>query len=468
MVKILDLKLDRTAGTSLAEQIRTGITAAIDSGVLAPGARLPSWLDLAAQLGVARGTVKTAYERLTDKQLVVSSRSAGTRVADHPAKVASTDPAPPAEALPQLYQGFLGGTSVFQNGVPASDSFPVALFARLRAQAVRAELAAPLTYPDPRGAPELRREIAAHLALSRGIECRPSQIFITAGFSGALGVALRVLKAEGRSAWVENPGFPPSRRALEIARLAPVPIPVDDDGIDVAYGREHAPDAALALVTPGQQAPTGVPLSLARRVQLIEWATRAGAWIIEDDYLGELQLKRRAAPALASLDGNGRVIHIGSFSKTISPTLRLGFVVAPPALSPQFAEVALCLAPAPGPAAQSATAKFMRDGHYMRHLRRMKRVYAARSCALLALVQSMGYCARPAGLGVLLWLPQGARDNVIAREALAFGLAPSALSPWFSPVGVQRPGLLLGVATAPEARLPDACDRLHQLIQAFS
>lgn len=468
MAKILDLKLDRTAETSLAEQIRIGITAAIDRGVLAPGARLPSWLDLAAQLGVARGTVKTAYERLADKQLVVTSRACGTRVADHPAKVALTDSSKTADSLPQLYQDFLSGTSVFQNGVPASDSFPVALFARLRAQAARAEVAAPLIYPDPRGEPELRREIAAHLALSRGIECRPSQIFITAGFSGALGVTLRVLQAEGRSAWVENPGFPPSRKALEIARLAPVPIPVDEDGIDVAYGMQHAPDAALALVTPGQQAPTGVPLSLARRVQLIEWATRTGAWIIEDDYLGELQLKRRAAPALASLDSTGRVVHIGSFSKTISPTLRLGFVVAPSALVPQFAEAVLCLAPAPGPAVQWATAEFMRDGHYMRHLRRMKRVYAGRSNALLSMLQSMGYPARPAGLGALLWLPEGARDSTIAREALAFGLAPSPLSAWFSPAGVQRSGLLLGVATTTDDQLTAACDRLRQLIQTFS
>ncbi|WP_332671977.1 MocR-like pyridoxine biosynthesis transcription factor PdxR [Aromatoleum sp.] len=468
MAKTLNLRLDRTAETSLAEQIRIGVTAAIDSGVLAPGARLPSWLDLAAQLGVARGTVKTAYERLADKQLVVSSRSGGTRVADHPARVALSDPSNTADSVPPLYHDFRTGTSVFQNGVPASDSFPVALFARLRAQAARAEVAAPLIYPDPRGEPELRREIAAHLALSRGIECRPSQVFITAGFSGALGVTLRVLGAEGRSAWVENPGFPPSRRALEIARLAPVPIPIDDDGIDVTYGTQHAPDAALALVTPGQQAPTGVPLSLARRAQLIEWATRTGAWIIEDDYLGELQLKRRAAPALASLDGNGRVIHIGSFSKTISPTLRLGFVVAPPALVSHFAEAVMCLAPAPGPAVQLATAEFMRDGYYMRHLRRMKRVYAARSSALHALLQSLGYPARTAGLGVLLWLPEGTCDSIIAREALAVGLAPSPLSAWFSTAGVHRPGLLLGVATTPENQLSAACDRLHQLIRTCS
>ena len=467
MAKILDLKLDRTAGTSLAEQIRIGITAAIDSGVLAPGARLPSWLDLAAQLGVARGTVQAAYERLADKQLIVASRSGGTRVTDHPTRIAVPEPSRVEDSLPSLYQDFSTGASIFQNGIPALDSFPVTLFARLRAHAARAEVAAPCIYPDPRGELGLRREIAAHLALSRGIKCSASQIFVTAGFSGALGVALWVLKAEGRSAWVENPGFPPSRRALELARLAPVPIPVDENGIDVAFGMRHAGDAAVALVTPGQQAPTGVPLSLARRVQLIEWATHSDAWIIEDDYLGELQLMRRAAPALASL-GSERVVHIGSFSKTISPALRLGFVIAPAALVSRFAEAVMCLAPAPGPAVQSATAAFMRDGHYMRHLRRMKRVYSSRSNALHAMLEFRGMTARPAGLAVLLWLPEGASDGAIVREAHEFGLAPSPLSAWFSPGGVQHPGLLLGVSNATEDRLPAACEHLHRLIRRFA
>ena len=468
MTKIPGLALDRAATTSLTEQIRLGIAAAIDSGVLVPGTRLPSWLDLAAQLGVARGTVKAAYERLADEQRVVASRAGGTRVADRPTRQGA-EPTLAAEQLPPLYQEFQTGTSAFQTGVPAVDGFPATLFARLRAQAARAEVAAPLIYPDPRGEAELRRAIAAHLALARGIECSVAQVFITAGFSGALGVTLRVLQAEGRRAWVENPGFPPSRRALEIARLTPVAIPVDEDGMDVACALQRAPDAALALVTPGQQAPTGVPLALARRMQLLDWAARSQAWIIEDDYLGELQLRRRAAPALAALDRSGRVIHIGSFSKTISPTLRLGFVVAPPDLVAQFAEVAMHLAPAPGPAVQRATAAFMRDGHYMRHLRRMKRIYAARSQALQAALRARGYPVQPAGLGVVVWLPASACDTRIAREALAFGLAPAPLSTWFCPTcGVQRPGLLLGVATTCEDQLAAACERLHRLIQMHS
>lgn len=468
---LLDLKLDRASKTSLAEQIRLGVAVAIQNGILIPGARLPSWMDLAAQLGVARGTVKAAYERLADAQLVVSSRAEGTRVANH------VPPARPAaeracsidtDLRSAIYQHFLPGPAVFQMGVPASDCFPGTLFARLRSRAARDEVEAPASYRDPRGEHELRREIAAHLALSRGIECKPSQIFVSAGFSGALGVALRVLQAEGRKAWVENPGFLLSRSALEIAQLKTVPVPVDEEGLDVSYGEVHAPDAALALVTAGQQAPLGPTLSLARRARLLDWARRADAWIIEDDYLGELQLKRRAAPALASLDRLSRVIHIGSFSKTISPALRLGFAVVPSSLVTRFDEAVACLGSAPGPAVQMAIAEFMRDGHYMRHLRRMKRIYGDRSSALLAALETRGIEAYPSGLAVVVRLPDGADDKTVAREAYAYGLAPAPLSIWYCSPSTQRSGLLLGVATSVERQLPNACDRLRSLIAKFS
>ncbi|MEY2115464.1 MULTISPECIES: aminotransferase-like domain-containing protein [Rhodanobacter] len=358
----------------------------------------------------------------------------------------------------------LTGPAIFQMGIPGRDGFPTSLLARLRAQAARAKVAARAVYPDPRGEIELRREIAAHLALARGVECRPSQIFITADFAGALGTTLRVLGAEGREAWMGNPGFFQSRKALELAGLVPVPIPVDEDGVDVSCGMEKAPAAALALVTPGQQAPLGTTLSLKRRIELLAWAARTGAWIIEDDYLGELQLNRRAAPALASLDRSGRVIHIGSFSKTISPALRLGFIVSPVALVTRFAEATLCFGSAPGPAVQQATAHFMREGHYMRHLRRMKRIYCARSEVLQAEWIRKGYRVHIGGRAAVVRLPDGVSDVGVARNAVAKGLAPSPLLPWFSPGTAAESGLLLGVATATERQLPAACRRLHQLI----
>jgi GntR family transcriptional regulator/MocR family aminotransferase len=250
--------------------------------------------------------------------------------------------------------------------------------------------------------------------------------------------------------------------------LSLAPIPVDADGVDVDYGLTHAPDAALAVVTPGQQAPLGSTLSLARRLRLLDWAAHQGAWVIEDDYLSEMQLKGRATPALASLDRAGRVIHIGSFSKTLTPALRLGFLVAPLPLAPRFAEVAASLAPAPGPAVQLATAEFMRDGHYMRHIRRTKRVYAAQSEALLDCLRPRAKNIAIAGLAVLLRLPDGAPDISIARETHAFGLAPAPLSLWYAPTAAARSGLLLGIATAPQKRIEASCDRLLGIIDRLT
>jgi GntR family transcriptional regulator/MocR family aminotransferase len=468
--KPLNLKLDRAAKIPLVEQIRRGVATAIEGGVLEPGARLPSWQDLAAQLGVARGTVRTAYEKLAAAQLIEASRATGTRVAQRPRAVVKSEQPPDAGSFMEIYLEMTQGPALFQMGVPATETFPATLFARIRAHAVRAEASAPPLYPDPRGELELRREIAGYLAVTRGINCSPSQVIITGGFSAGLGLTLSVLGLGGHTAWVENPGFPFARKGLELAGLSLAPIPVDADGIDVDHGLRHHPDAKLVVVTPGQQAPLGPTLSLERRLRLLEWAAASQVWVIEDDYLSELQLAGRAAPALASLDRDGRVIHIGSFSKTISPTVRLGFLVAPAELISRFAEVAACLAPPPGPAVQLATAEFMHEGHYMRHLRRTKRAYAAKRQALLDCLQaSVGadHVAAP-GLAVLLKLPRGTSDLAVAREVSAFGMSPSPLSAWYVSADSAESGLLLGVATAPTRNLARSCERLLEVIRRFN
>lgn len=467
MAKPLHIALDRSDRTPLAEQIRAAISAAIEAGLLAPGARLPSWIDLATQLGVARGTVRQAYDRLSDAQLIVASRTDGTRVADRPSAPPKKLEQPSAGPFMQMYEELTAGPALFQMGVPAQETLPAKLFTNVRSFALRAQSNASVVYPDPRGEPELRKEIAAYLAIARGIHCLPAQIIITSGYSGGLGLTLRVLGLDGQTAWMENPGFPFTRHGLELAKLRIAAVPVDAEGIDIAAGIERAPDAALAVVTPGQQAPLGATLSLARRFQLLDWATRQGAWIIEDDYLSELQLASRAAPALASLDHGQRVIHLGSFSKTISPALRLGFIVAPPALLPRFAEVAACLAPAPWPAVQLAAAQFMRDGHYMRHLRRMKNLYSAQRAALLAALAGRDFEVSTAGLAVLLQLPDGAPDMDIIKAMLPFGLAPAPLSPWYAPPEVPKSGLLLGIATAPEQHVLRSCDRMEAVIRRY-
>lgn len=461
------LSLDRSSGAPLTRQIRDGIARAIAEGRLKPGARLPSWRDLAAQLGVARGTVRAAYDGLVDAQLIVTSGSAGTHVADYLPAKPPTQKVVPTERFAGMFDRFSAEPLPFQMGVPAQDEFPYKLWSRLMARAARETAILPASYPDPRGEPELRQEIAAYLSLARGIRAAPAQIFITNGFSGGLGFVLRALALEGKTAWMEEPGYPLSRQALELAGVTIVPVRTDSDGLIVEDGIRQAPGAQAALVTPGQQAPLGMTMSLARRRILLDWATRSKAWIIEDDYLSELQLKGRATPALAAVDQAGRVIHIGTFSKTISPALRLGFIVAPTELGSHFSDVATALAPAPAPQIQRAVTLFMREGHYMRHLRRMKRLYATRRDVLRAAIKgALGGTEAMAGLGLLLHLPEGTDDRRIAREALTLGIGPNALSTWYKEPRPSDTGLVLSVTNLPEKkRLAHHCAELERLIR---
>lgn len=461
----LNIQLDRTATLPLSEQIRTSIARAIESGVLAPGARLPSWKCLATHLGVARGTVQTAYERLSDAQMIETFRAQGTRVAPRPHAAPTRPGTPELGGFMKRYQEMHSGPAIFQLGTPALEGVPENLFARARSSnLLKTGPFSSLAYPDPRGELALRQEIAGYLSVSRNLHCFPDQVFVTSGYSSGLGLALRVLGLDGRSAWMEDPGYLLTRKGLELAGLSIVPVPIDADGLDVEYGIRNAADAALAVVTPGQQAPLGSTLSSTRRLQLVAWAKANDAWIIEDDYLGELQLEDRAAPALASLDESKRVIHIGTFSKTISPGLRLGFLVAPVELVNAFSEATATLAPAPAPVIQLATAHFMRDGHYVRRISRLKRLYVAQRDALCEQLQMRDAEWIKAGLAILLRLPDHVSDTQIALEAMAYGIAPSPLSNWYATPSWTLPGLLLGVATAPEAYLAASCHRLFEII----
>ncbi len=454
----LSINIDRAARTPVAGQIAAAIGTAIHDGRLAPGARLPSWHDLAVQLGVARGTVRAAYDSLRDQQLIVTAGAAGTRVARQAVRAGSA-PERPATSPPRL-----AAPVPFQVGVPGQDVFPFKTWSRIMGRAARAAAAQPLGYPDPRGEPVLRAAIAAYLGIARGIACHPSQVFIANGHAAALGLALCALRLEGRTAWVEDPGYASARTVLAQYGVTPSPVPVDGEGIDVAAGIACAPDAALAVVTPGQQAPLGMTLSLARRHALLDWATARGTWIVEDDYLGELQLQARATPALAARDLAGRVLHIGTFSKTIAPALRVAFLVVPPALAPTVAGVADAAAAAPAPAIQFAVEEFLRDGHYLRHLRHMKRVYAERRAALCACLRDLGLAHAEAGLSVLLPLADGVDDAALAARARAAGLAPSALSWWRAREDDAPGGLLLGVTNVPPERTQAACAALAALL----
>ncbi|TDY38225.1 GntR family transcriptional regulator/MocR family aminotransferase [Paraburkholderia rhizosphaerae] len=459
------LTLDRVGPASLAEQISHQIEAAIAEGSLPPGGRLPSWRDLAAQLGVARGTVKAAYEKLIDKHLLVTAGSAGTRVVSPlPASITRAPVITDADRLvPQNFLQRSDQALVFQLGVPAHDAFPATLWSRLYRQAVQFT-ASRTGYADPRGLIELRSALASHVAIARGIECSPEQIIVTSGYRGGLSIALRAIDATGRQAWVEDPCYPVTRLALELSRVHPVPVQIDEAGFNVRRARELAPAAALAVVTPGQQAPSGVTLADHRRVELLQWAVEAGSWIVEDDYLAELHLSGRPANALAAR-GADRVIHLGSFSKTISPALGIGFIVTPLPLARRLIDVATWLGAPPNAAIQLALASLLREGHYLRHLRRMRKLYAERRQCLLDTLARFGIdAASPAGLSVMLPLPNGFDDQQLTVSARAAGLGPTPLSPWFADASRCRAGLLLGVTNVLERTIERDCRRLLALI----
>lgn len=282
-------------------------------------------------------------------------------------------------------------------------------------------------------------------------------------------MVLRAIDCAGKQVWVEDPGFPVTRMALESAGVHPVPVAVDHEGIDVAQGRVMAPAAASALVTPGQQAPMGVSLSPARRKALIDWARESHSWIIEDDYLAELHLEGRALPALASGDGADRVIHIGTFSKTLAPMIGLGFIVAPRGLVKRLTEMAWWLATPPNNAVQIALTRFMRDGHYFRHLRRTRQIYTERRSLLCDTLQRCNVpVALGAGLSVILPQPSGFDDARLALQAREALLAVSPLSAWFAKGSRARSGIILGVANIRSERVEADCHHLLTLMRSTS
>lgn len=465
---IQDLSIDRDRRVSITDQIVNHIEVGIRSGALPPSARLPSWIDLAAQLGVSRGTVRAAYEKLTDKNLIYSAGSAGTRVEDRPQRDVFSGNPDTELLLPPDAQFRNEFPLLFQLGIPARDAFPGTIWGRLYKQAVQ-ETATRISHVDPRGAIELREAIASHVAIARGIQCSPERVIVVAGFRPALALAVEATGTRGRQAWVENPGYPVTRIALETMGTQTVAVPVDRDGIDVDKGEELAPYAALAVVTPGQQAPTGVSLSPERRSKLIGWAQDANSWIVEDDYLAELQLVGRSAPALAGESHSARVIHIGTFSKTMSPSIGIGFMIAPPSLARRLIDVATWLNAPPTIAAQLSLARFLKEGHYLRHLRKMRDLYIQRRDSLMHALSHAGIRSSvPVGLSVMVQLPPGYDDEYLAQAAREANLSPAPLSPWYSTGSRVRSGLLLNVTNVQENRIAEGCSRLKQCLDLSS
>jgi GntR family transcriptional regulator/MocR family aminotransferase len=463
--------LDPALDVPVYRQIYERLRDAILTGAVPTGTRLPSWNALAAELGVARGTVKAAYDWLAGEGYVEGRGAAGTwvhrrlagelgRRPPEPMPIPARQRAAALTALPPP----LAQLQPFMMGVPALDAFPRGLWTRLLSRQARQLAPASMIYSDPAGHPPLREAIAQYLAIARGIACQPSQIFITAGYTGALALIARCLLAPGDAVWFEDPGYIRARDGLRLAGARPVPVPVDGHGLIVERGIDRAPEARLAVVTPSHHAPLGMPMTLPRRLALLDWAVRHQRYIVEDDYYGEFQFGGRPLSALKSLDGADRVLYVGTFSKVLMPALRLGYLVAPAALAGVLRELMGLLAPSPSLLNQMALADFMTQGFFARHIRRMRLLYQARRAALVAAL-SASFGGRTtiglpeSGMHLLLHLPPGSDDVALADAAGAAGLSPLPLTPWAIEADTG-PGLILGFANVPGERAAREVARL--------
>jgi GntR family transcriptional regulator/MocR family aminotransferase len=431
------LQFDSVGAEPLYRQIYTRFRNAIAEGMLQPGDRIPAARALALELGLARGTVESAYALLAAEGYVEARGQAGTIVtpalARH-ARVAQATPPHPAPPAPAaLPDAASSSTMPFQMGIPALDAFPRKVWARLAARAVRATQAQDMIYPPYHGVPELRSAIATYLQLSRGISCTPSQIFITSGYRNSLELMTRALLHPGDAVWVEDPGYPPTGALLAEAGMQVAPVPVDAEGLMVAHGVATAPRAKAAIVTPAHQSPLCVSLSLPRRLALLDWAAQAGAWIVEDDYDGEYRYVSRPLPALQSLDRDGRVLYTGTFSKVLFPAIRLAYLVVPPAQVQRFEHISRTFA-ASGPALmQNIVTGFINEGHFARHIQRMRRLYAERrqiaADGLSAVLgKHLQIDPQPGGMHLVLRLQGRHSDQALAARMRAHGMAALALS----------------------------------------
>ncbi|WP_423197534.1 8-amino-7-oxononanoate synthase [Cupriavidus sp. H19C3] len=468
--------LDTTAAAPLYRQIYDRFRGAIDSGTLKPGDRVPSVRALTKELGLARGTIDAAYSLLAAEGYIQARGQAGTvvtpgltlrpraagqaashgggqgagQVRPHGTRRASNLAPPPAGPLADatLATGLHASAAVrpFQMGLPALDEFPRKLWARLGARCVRTLQPVDTTHSAVHGHPELRARIAAYLQVSRGIDCTPEQVFITSGYRHTLGTIAHALLKAGDQVCIEDPCYPPTRELLHHMQMQLMPVRVDGEGMRVSDAMTRAPRARAVVVTPAHQSPTCVTLSLPRRLALLDWAVRNKAWIVEDDYDGEYRYASRPLSALKSLDREGRVLYAGTFSKVLFPSLRLAYLVVPPAQVARFQQVLQVFAGGSPQLTQAVVSAFMAEGHFARHIQRMRRLYAERRDATAAglarvLGEHVEIEAQAGGMHLVLRLRHQQSDRELVARMRAAGLSGEALTLWAR--GRIAPALLL-------------------------
>lgn len=478
--------LDRADPTPLQRQIYDGYRAAILRGQLRPGEQILSSREFAAELSVSRFPVLNAYAQLLAEGYLESRVGAGTFVSTSlPEQQMSVEipgraPAVPSGPRPvsrrsSLYPSipslaYVRGWGSFGVHQPAFDQFPFAIWSNLVARHSRNPHVRAIHHTDPRGAERFRSAICDYLRTARGVHCSADQVLIVSGSQQALDITARVLLDPGNSVWVEEPGYSLQRAVLTAAGCRLIPVPVDEAGMDVETGIKRSPRARAAFVTPSHQYPLGSTMSASRRIQLLNWAHSAGAWVIEDDYDSEFRYESLPIASMHGLDRNARVIYVGTFSKVLFPSLRLGYMVIPADLVDRFIAVRHAMDIFPPYLQQEVLADFILEGHFARHIRRMRQVYKERRSILIdSLAREFpaqsGFEVHgvEAGMHLAMTLPPGLNDREISARAIRSRLWLWPLSPSYTTTP-PRHGFILGFGSSLPAQIPRAVRLMRSLV----
>ncbi len=453
----LPIPFDHSSGAPFYRQIYDGYRAAILSGQLRPGERLPSTRALATDLGISRLPAVYAFEQLLHEGYIEGRSGSGTFVKETiPDELTVPEEVPAAETTPVTWPRHSIDLAPFRVSLPALDRFPLTLWSRLVARHAKKLTIETMAYGDPAGHGPLREAIADYLRTARAVRCDAGQVLIVSGSQMALQICALALLPRGRSVCIEEPGYLGARDALQRSGARLVPVGVDDEGIDVEALAARGRDVRAVYVTPSHQHPLGVPMTASRRLALLEWARRSGSWILEDDYDSEYRYASRPLSALQGLDASERVIYIGTFSKVLFPALRIGYVVVPRALVDTFRAI------------RESLDIFQPSLEQLVHIRRMRALYHKRRDALLAALREYVPMLQPynsdAGLHLTAFLPEGMDDCRVVEEAARRGISVTALSTCYAGPN-PRHGLILGFGGASERRIRTAAKKLGEVLE---
>jgi GntR family transcriptional regulator/MocR family aminotransferase len=476
-------EVNRADDSPLFRQLYQQLRSAILSRRLRPGTKLPSTRELSSQLGVSRSAAVAAYEQLLAEGYTSGRRGSGTYVSSDLLEPIDGNPQKRRKSVAAIKSNATQTHSIgdfvdvtvqsderpFNLGRTLVDARTVELWRKLSARTFRSLSRGHLGYSDPRGTIELRKTICDYLQAARAVRCDPEQIVITTGTQHAIDIAIRALPGLDKEVWIEDPGYPLTRQALLAAGAKVRPIPVDGQGIDVGRGIKLAPNAVAVFVTPSHQFPTGVVLSMARRLELLNWAREKSAWIVEDDYASEFRYGGRPLASLQGLDEGERVIYIGTLNKALFPGLRMGYAVVPRTLLRAFVATRYLMDRQPSTLGQTVVAAFMEEGHFAAHIRRMRLLYRDQRDVLVAALKSrlgadLTVDPPDQGMHLVAYTRRGLSDVAIERAGRRHGVIVRAMSRFYV-AGVPRSALVLGFSGYPRQTIVPAVERMAQVVE---